>query len=149
MSILEQNNQQRAAGFSRLMRVILLMLAILVGILARANCQQPFFQVTTSTQYIFVGDSIDIQHRNLPIAGIGSEVVIGTDSESGNPLIFGGFEFIQLNDSTIVGQSFGPPLRRVEWQRREGEQAVMITTPSQGFTMEAYESYRACMRIKK
>lgn len=148
MSILEENNRYRAAGCSTFARIVIAGLAVL-GILAKANCQQTWFQVRTTTQYIFVGDSIDIQHRSVTIAGIGGEVVIGTDSESGNPLIFSGFEFIQLNDSTIVGQSFGPPLRRVEWQRREGEQAVTLATPDQGFTLEGYEFYRAFMRIKK
>lgn len=148
MSILEENNRYRAAGFFRLLRIVIAGLATL-GILAKANCQQTWFQVRTTTQYLFVGDSIDIQHRSVTIAGIGSEVVIGTDSESGNPLIFSGFEFVQLNDSTIVGQSFGPPLRRVEWQRRQGEQAVMLATPSQGFTLEAYEFFRAFLKIRK
>ena len=147
MSIFEDNNRYRAAGFFRLLRIVLAGLAIL-GILARANCQT-WFQVRTTTQYICVGDSIDIQHRSVTIAGIGSEVVIGTDSENGNPLIFSGFEFVQLNDSTIVGQSFGPPMRRVEWQRREGEQAVMLATPEQGFTLEGYEFFRAFLKIRK
>ena len=148
MSILEENNRYRAAGFSRFLRTMALALLAFLGILARANCQT-WFQVRTTTQYLFVGDSIDIQHRSVTIAGIGSEVVIGTDSESGNPLIFSGFEFIQLNDSTIVGQSFGPPLRRVEWQIRQGEQAVMLATPEQGFTLEGYEFYRAFLKIRK
>ena len=148
MSIFEENNRLRAAGFFTLLRIILAGLVTL-AILAKGNCQRTWFQVRTSTQYIFVGDSISVEHRILPIAAIGSEVVLGTDSESGNPLIFGGFEFVQLNDSTIVGQSQGPPLRRVEWQRRQGEQAVMLATPGQRFTLEAYESYRNWINLKK
>lgn len=141
MSIFEENNRLRASGFFTFARIIIAGLALL-AILAKGNCQRTWFQVRTSTQYIFVGDSISIEHRSVPIAAIGSEVVIGTDSESGNPLIFSGFEFVEVNDSTIVGQSQGPPLRRVEWQRRHGEQAVMLATPAQRFTLEAYESYR-------
>ena len=37
----------------------------------------------------------------------------------------------------------------VEWQIRQGEQAVMLATPEQGFTLEGYEFYRAFLKIRK
>lgn len=102
------------------------------------------FDFASTSQFVVTPDSISEHHRDVRVYASGNMVVITTSDERTSAPIFWIEQWLFLNDSTILGGGSGT---RCEWQRRNGEEAVVVwATPS--LTFHAYEFWRDSSLIR-
>lgn len=109
------------------------------------------FGFVSTSQFIVYPSRIEEYHRTAPISQTEKGVCVGTFNGQWAEcnVIFTVDKWVYWNDSTVVG--YGTGETRVEWQRRNGEQAVwvdFVSSDGEALIFQAYEFYRDTTLIR-
>jgi hypothetical protein len=105
------------------------------------------FEFDATSQFLVFDDRIEEYHVLQSVRGFSDVVVLGSDSEGSEPLVFRIDRWVFVDDSTMIGYGHG---HIVEWQRRCGEQAIVATIRSAAgvFDYHAYEFWRDSTQVR-